>query len=46
MFWYARGLEIAACPAKLADSRGRTPSNAIAASMSPWKRSSGNYLEN
>ena len=31
MFWHARGLEMAACPAKLADTGGRTPSNAMAA---------------
>ena len=40
MFWYAKPLEIAACPAKLKDSGGRTPSNAMAASMSSWRRSS------
>ena len=40
MFLHARGLEMAAGPAKLADSGGRTPSNAMAASMSSWRRSS------
>ena len=40
VFWHARGLEIAACPAKLADSGCRTPSNAMVASMSSWRRSS------
>ena len=37
VLWHARGLEIAACPAKLKDSGGRTPSNAMAASMSSWR---------
>ena len=40
MFWHVRGLEIPACPAKLADSGGRTRSNAMAASMSSWSISS------
>ena len=40
MFWHARDLEIPACPAKLADSGGKTLSNAMAASMSSWRRSS------
>ena len=40
MFWYARGLEVPACPAKLADSGGRRPSKAMAALMSSWRRSS------
>ena len=40
MLWHARGLEIPACPAKLADSGGRRPSKAMAASMSSWRRSS------
>ena len=45
MFWYASGLEIQACPAKLADSGDRTPSNAMAVSMpslrecSKWRNS-------
>ena len=40
VFWHARDLETAACPAKLKDSGGRTPSNAMEASMSSWRRSS------
>ena len=37
VLWYARGLETAACPAKLKDSGGRTPSNAMTTSMSSWR---------
>ena len=40
MLWHARGLEIPVCPARLADSGDRTPSNAMAASMSSGRRSS------
>ena len=40
MFWHARGLDIPACLAKLADSGRRRPSKAMAASMSSWSRSS------
>ena len=39
VLWHARGLEMAACPAKLADSAGRTPSNALSTSMPSWIRS-------
>ena len=38
VLWYARGLETAACPAKLKDSGGRTPSNAQSASAMAWRR--------
>ena len=39
VLWHARGLEMAACPAKLADSGGRTPSNALSTSTPSWIRS-------
>ena len=35
VLWHARALEMAACPAKLADSGGRTPSKAMAVSVPP-----------
>ena len=38
VLWHARGLEMAACPAKLADSGGRTPSKALSTSTPSWIR--------
>ena len=39
MVSHASDLEMAARPAKLKDSGGRTPSNAMTASVSSWRRS-------
>ena len=39
VLWHARSLEMAACPAKLKDSGGKTPSNALSTSTPSWIRS-------